>query len=1389
MASPLEVAPSRPSSGVGERPPPRIPSRSRTQSISSDRPSTVAHSLMTPPLAVSPEPAFIAASAASQIVTRDYDTHAEAWYDQHGIEPPAEAATVSPPALQLVNGFLDQLLFNFLSVSRSTALSALRPAVTEVLKPKLAKDAINQADEELREYLGEDGEDGAQPQTADAVSPPGWDLELAWKRTRLRCMVYSSLGDMEEEDEDYYVEHGHLDSGPDDKLSESVSPAVAIFLTSILEFMGEQALIVAGQAAYHRIRAKYEKELREGARSSTSVADKVVIEDLDVERVALDRTLGRLWRSWKKKIRSPAVSSTDRLNRSYSKDSLQSLSGMRSSGGVAEFAVPTTVPEPDAKPNAPSPKDGPSGHPDQGVDTSEPLEEYLIAASVPLPLGPDDIAEIEVPGLALFRHEREGDGDSEKEKAPARPKSMTLIPLRGAPDLLSAASSQNQTPRGRSSTVPTPARPRFSVNPMEAQPNMPAKMQGPPAEASRSTGAVSQSAAEETAEQVRGVETSPTAAYGVTAPVGVDMKDDIRDDDDEEEEVSIEEPRLVRSSRVSILGRTPSTTSSEPAKPASINTNVPVREPSIHSARLIEVTSPRSPVGGSRRNSVAVAESTRHDSPPSANRTVTPQLSEDRQEQTAGSSSVGRPSVSHGTGPFGLSSSVSDSESSEPAGRDCAVSPVTPITPPAPAHAGNSLPTVSEPLTPPKPVMKNTILPATSSPVSLASTTSGALFIESMPVLPEGREAAGPFQTGGPRSHSPSVSEHPAVPERNAGRQAVANMSALRQPAAIGQVSAERAHGRSPAQAPFSSRPGEPTAGRGRQRAAADPPSSTKLKTVQTSEEQGRSRIDVARDFEELIQSDETIQYTLTPESMRDLEVSRWRSLAHTSSCRARVCLMSESQSQAASPVVSIKPRKSEEARRNGSRSRSSSVPRSSGSGSHSVTDGHQPSRSSPLASAKQNGATPPVPAKPRAANGLQARDARLERKSLAEFAEFIRSTGPAGDRAASAGGFSGFGRRRDRSSISNGNAGTSLAAAASNPSRPKLQPRGAVVDHKDDNSDLIDFIRRGPPSSPGNPRIPRSVAPFRTTMDSDQLSTAVGGRAVDVRLRDTELADSQASTNARDSSVPPSVQSSINSRSALITKSKSLPSDAGDSDMPMPRRKTRRVRDPYAIDLSDEELEGDDEFTPSAPRRAQTQEESLIDFLNNYTPPPEPPVQPFNISQIRNAIRPKKKASTSSLMARFTRRDSTQSIAAGSTVSAASNNPEAQSTSGRENAPKGGHIPIQVNIPDTADIHENSNGHSAKVAAMMGGEGPALRRERVPMKKFEPREAISVPNRTTSDLAKFLKQSEPPAGIAPTAYGFSETAERDETSGISKVFGRRKKPSVSHPRRMPESE
>jgi len=277
----------------------------------------------------------------------------------------------------------------------------------------------------------------------------------------------------------------------------------------------------------------------------------------------------------------------------------------------------------------------------------------------------------------------------------------------------------------------------------------------------------------------------------------------------------------------------------------------------------------------------------------------------------------------------------------------------------------------------------------------------------------------------------------------------------------------------------------------------------------------------------------------------------------------------------------------------------------------------------------------PSVPAKPRANVPIpQARDARLPRESVAELADFLRSTGPHGGSVVR--------NPTAPSPIPKSSVETPRVSTTSSMNRSRLQAREAAVDYKDDNSDLIDFIRRGPPSVAGNPRIPRTVAPFRTTMDSDQLAGAVGGKAVDAQLHDVEVRNSQASTNITESSVP----SSINSQSALLGRNKPLPGSnnrfggPADDDMPMPKRKTRRVRDPYAIDLSDEEEDDDVPMSMSRPqRRAPPQEESLLDFLKSMPPPPPEPaaVQPF--SRTRTQDKPKKKSSAPSLMARLTRR------------------------------------------------------------------------------------------------------------------------------------------------------
>ncbi|KAK0719511.1 hypothetical protein B0H67DRAFT_642859 [Lasiosphaeris hirsuta] len=1417
MAPSLEPAVSRPSSGVAS-PPQRI-SRSRTQSISSDRPSTIAHSFMSPPLSVSPEAAFIAASAASQIVTNDHDSHADAWYDQHGVEPSGETAMVSNAALQLVNNFLDQLLFNFLSIARSTSLSALRPAVSEVLKPKLAKDAINQADEELREYLGGDDED--LQATSEPSSPSDWDLELAWKRTRLRCMVYSSLGDMEEEDEDFYMESGHLETGAGDRPSEVVSPAVAIFLTSILEFMGEQALVVAGQASYHRLRVKFEKELRDGARSPEDIADRVVVEELDMERVALDRTLGRLWRAWKKKIRSPAITTMDqRLSRSFSKDSMRGTSGhLRSPSSVlAEPTVPETVPEPANEMEARIDEH------EEDDFVQEPLEEYLFAAGIPLPIGDYDVDEIEVPGLTYYSDDETEDKDEDEELLPVRPKSLMIFPAVGAFSLPTPTQSQSQKPvvpsRKRSNSLPTPAVTPYSSKRQRLEDSEPTLADpqsedgqvpgGVPPEGFPRDDQIAHSEVQspisydtEAGSDVEEVATPPPRtvvqeATPVAARKSFDTIHAEEEVEDEDDEVSIEEPLILMSSRVSISGRSISPAASEHGRPTTINTGLPVRTPSIHSARLIDVSNHRSPgLGGSRRSSTDVTENIRQTNLSRSSGGRTPPIGEDRMRRSPDSMSAFRsPAVIKSA----LSSGHSISEAEEITGIDETASPTSPTS--THSGAGTSLAVIPEPMSADpynvniQPIVpgaqsvfgsvtrRNQAPPSPVRPVTkvtiLSSTSPGTFFHEDKPESPR-RGSAQLLQDSPPRSVPSPVPAPPSVPERNAGRHATPPQT---QPSTIGQVSVERVRTRSPSEPfPRNSESGSMATRQQHTSGSNSSTSTTRLKPVRTSEETTHSRDrDVARNFEELIQSDETIQYTLTPEGMRDMDSQSSRSIT------------------TGSPIIAVKTRKSEDTRQNGERSRSSSVARPSDversmlitrSTSYPVPDGH---RNNSIVSSQTTPATrvtTSVSAKSRV-NPPQARDARLPRESIAEFADFIRSTGPNGGSLAPASALRNAAGPIPISKSSIESSRVPTAVSTGSVSRARLQAREAAVNSKDDNSDLIDFIRRGPPSNAGNPRIPRTVAPFRTTMDSDQLAAAVGGKAVDAQLRDVEIRSSQASTNATENSMR-SVPSSINSQSALLGRNKPLPGGnsrfggMGDDDMPMPKRKTRRVRDPYAIDISDEEDEDEEEAAPKPRRRQQTQEESLMDFLRNVPPPPEPVIQPFVNAQPQN--RPKKKASAPSLMARFTRRDSSQT-GGNSSGSSSPRSPvtpmptiaaaETRSTASRSGGGRG-YIPIQVNIPPGADKYgvssSFSNGPSStysKASAMMS-DGPPPVSRRVPMKKFEPRDAVSVPARGTSDLADFFKNSEPPPNLA-NQYS-PPPVDRDENRGF---FTRRKKTSAA---------
>lgn len=864
----------------------------------------MSQSVMSPPLSVSPEAAFIAASAASQIVTNDHDSHADTWYDQQGFQSSGETVVVDHAALRQLNNFLDHLLFNFLALSGSTSLAKLRLAVIEVLKPKLAKDAINNADEELREYLG-GGDDEEFLQSPSSPSPKDWDLELVWKRTRLRCMVYSSLGDMEEEDEDHHMEEGLL--GDDETGGDNVSPAVAIFLTSILEYLGEQALISAGQAGWNRMRIKYEKEAKDFAKGRPEVVDRIVVEELDMERVALDRTLGRLWRAWKKRVRS-GPASIDLSHRPVSREKMYHMRlGSLASPDGAVPSVQESIHEPEEQPQ----QDG-AGN---GVDDGER------AAAIPLPMGERDIDEIEVPGLA---HYSDDDLDEEVDdlNLGTRPKSLMIFSFASKGDPPTPSMSQPQTPvvvvRRRANSLPTPA-----GSPCEKR-KKPAPEGQEASEVVPHAGNPVQNGTEESAvtdEVVTGHDANKagekqgndtkiakvSSGTGVTAIVADAPSAAAVSLEDEEDFEEIEEAQILTSSRISIggsnSGRSDSPANSDrSARPSLSLHTLPVRSGSL---RVVDVASPRTPSTRSQRSSLL-----QEPSGGSYSRTASRTSSTHTQSNLEESRDTEDPRVastsSPGLGRSNVAQSISEAgELEEPVMRPAlsATLPASmgPRRDPASAPEDRVILTPDEygyheqkksrrqptqpifgsvkrqsPTSPQRPPIEDAELhppqrsPQIGNAVPGNPSDSAASMEDDVGPLPPRYPRQSPRQYG--VSSSPTG---PSLPEKSVGRNQHAHSQSVgvAQPSTIGIVSVDRPS--APRDNGDVTRPSVDQSTIRPFHTPASSISSHKLRGARASVDSTATRPeDVARNFEELIQSDETIQYTLTPDNMREIEVN-----------------------------------------------------------------------------------------------------------------------------------------------------------------------------------------------------------------------------------------------------------------------------------------------------------------------------------------------------------------------------------------------------------------------------------------------------------------------------------------------------------------------------------
>jgi hypothetical protein len=420
-------------------------------------------SLLIPmPANVQPPAAYVAVAAASQIVT---DHHNGELRSQLDVDDDAasieDVALFSEEGLSMVNAFLDNIIYSILSIARSSSINAIRPAVVDILKAKLARAAIEQAEQELEDLLaGEEEEEQGEVFSYEGNDPQSrWDINRVFKRTRLRLMVYTRLGEMEDEDEEHYIEELEKEFASENKNIPSfshqslVSWSSAIFLTSVIEYVAEQTLIVAGQAAFSRVNARNKRNKAASSAAGNDTVDnarapeRVVVEESDVEKIALNSTLGRLWRTWRKRTRGPLSphSARDSISRAsiagtlYSKRSFDRGSVMSDPRRGSHASHMSTDAPPEVEPT-----------------------ETEIASNIPLPMGDNDVDEIEVPGLANTFEEEEDEANIAPETPHLRPRDRPQsVILLSSPQLL-----RDATPTGISAQLPRP----LSLPPPERRP-------------------------------------------------------------------------------------------------------------------------------------------------------------------------------------------------------------------------------------------------------------------------------------------------------------------------------------------------------------------------------------------------------------------------------------------------------------------------------------------------------------------------------------------------------------------------------------------------------------------------------------------------------------------------------------------------------------------------------------------------------------------------------------------------------------------------------------------------------------------------------------------------------------------------------------------------------
>ncbi|KAI0711045.1 hypothetical protein C8T65DRAFT_695490 [Cerioporus squamosus] len=146
---------------------------------------------------------------------------------------------LKPEALHSVNVLLDEVLYNILSVSRSLATEKIKAALLKVLPTSLGKEALLEAEVELKAYWDRTGARASSPRTSSSEFDLQWSFELL----RLKCEAYSTMNDSDEDAEaEKRLQQRMEAAGSTAPPSPALLAPAALYLTAILEAICEHVL-------------------------------------------------------------------------------------------------------------------------------------------------------------------------------------------------------------------------------------------------------------------------------------------------------------------------------------------------------------------------------------------------------------------------------------------------------------------------------------------------------------------------------------------------------------------------------------------------------------------------------------------------------------------------------------------------------------------------------------------------------------------------------------------------------------------------------------------------------------------------------------------------------------------------------------------------------------------------------------------------------------------------------------------------------------------------------------------------------------------------------------------------------------------------------------------